>query len=112
MRDPKKTFDIGDIFIPQGRVHILTERCKGCGHCVRNCPNDVLQLSKEHNDDGYHYPQVKNPEACINCGFCELICPEFAIWSLYHKDVNPTIGVNASVKSSEDSSDKTGRCGA
>jgi formate hydrogenlyase subunit 6/NADH:ubiquinone oxidoreductase subunit I len=24
---------------------------------------------------------VADPEACVLCGFCELICPDFAIWT-------------------------------
>jgi 2-oxoglutarate ferredoxin oxidoreductase subunit delta len=41
----------------------------------------VLELSTEFNPKGYHYPVVVNPDACINCGLCEMLCPDFAIWS-------------------------------
>jgi 2-oxoglutarate ferredoxin oxidoreductase subunit delta len=25
---------------------------------------------------------VKKPDDCVNCHYCEIICPEFAIYSL------------------------------
>jgi 2-oxoglutarate ferredoxin oxidoreductase subunit delta len=31
---------------------------------------------------GYHPPVVKKPEACVNCHYCETICPDFAIYSV------------------------------
>jgi 2-oxoglutarate ferredoxin oxidoreductase subunit delta len=67
--------------IPRGEVHIISERCKGCGFCVEYCPMDVLEISIEYNTKGYHPPVVKKPESCVNCGLCEMICPDFSIWS-------------------------------
>lgn len=63
-----------------GQVHIIKDRCKGCGFCVEFCPKKVLELSDEFNARGYHTPRVKS-QTCINCHLCELLCPEFAIWS-------------------------------
>lgn len=65
----------------KGEVHLLRERCKGCGFCVTYCPMKVLEISEDFNIHGYHYPTVKNADACINCGLCEMLCPDFAIWS-------------------------------
>jgi 2-oxoglutarate ferredoxin oxidoreductase subunit delta len=76
----RKPPDTERIKTPRGRVHILRERCKGCGFCVEYCPRDVLEISNEFNSMGYHPPRVKNAEACINCGLCEMLCPEFAIY--------------------------------
>ncbi|RKY84358.1 4Fe-4S ferredoxin, partial [candidate division KSB1 bacterium] len=42
----------------------------------------VLEMSEEFNVKGYHPPFTKNPDNCVNCGLCEMICPEFAIFSL------------------------------
>jgi 2-oxoglutarate ferredoxin oxidoreductase subunit delta len=75
-----KFFDNG-MKTPSGEIHIIEDRCKGCGFCVTYCPVNVLELLDRFNERGYHPPYVKNPEACINCGLCEMICPEFAIWS-------------------------------
>lgn len=69
-----------DIRIPRGEIHVLVERCKGCGWCVEFCPRDVLEVSDKINSKGYHPPRTIRPEACVSCGLCELLCPEFAIY--------------------------------
>ena len=60
----------------------MEDRCKGCSFCVEYCPNDVLELSSRFNKKGYHPPEVVKPEMCVNCGFCRMICPEFAIFTV------------------------------
>jgi 2-oxoglutarate ferredoxin oxidoreductase subunit delta len=42
----------------------------------------VLQMSKAFNPKGYHFPEVGDGSKCVNCHFCEALCPEFAIFSL------------------------------
>ena len=69
--------------IPRGEVYIVEERCKGCGLCIAFCPKKVLIESDRINEKGYHPPElVEKPpvDVCINCGFCERICPDFAIF--------------------------------
>ncbi len=66
---------------PHGIVHILIERCKGCGFCITFCPKQVLEASTDFNRRGYHPPIVKYPERCVDCGLCTAICAEFAIWT-------------------------------
>jgi 2-oxoglutarate ferredoxin oxidoreductase subunit delta len=48
----------------------------------------VLELSDEFNKKGYHPPFVKNPDACVNCQLCEMLCPEFAIWCVLKEEVS------------------------
>jgi 2-oxoglutarate ferredoxin oxidoreductase subunit delta len=40
---------------------------------VAFCPTGVLAK------DEAGYPYVKDIEKCINCGWCEIRCPDFAI---------------------------------
>lgn len=82
----RKPLDLDKIKVPRGEVHIIKDRCKGCGFCVEYCPRDVLEISEEFNAKGYHPPRVKNPDNCVNCGLCEMLCPEFAIWSTLKKE--------------------------
>jgi 2-oxoglutarate ferredoxin oxidoreductase subunit delta len=78
----RKPLDSDDIKIPHGEVLIIKDRCKGCGFCVEYCPKDVLALSEEFNRKGYHPPEVVKTDECVNCNLCEMICPDFAIFSV------------------------------
>ncbi len=68
------------------QIVIIRDRCKGCGFCVEYCPRDVLEMSKEFNAKGYHPPQVKDIAACAFCNYCEVVCPEFAIFAVTDAD--------------------------
>ena len=73
--------DYHEIEIARGEVHIIEERCKGCGYCIAYCPREILKESEAYNSKGYHPPVVIADE-CLNCHYCELLCPEFAIYSI------------------------------
>ena len=77
-RTPLDTARVGR---PCGDVVVIDDRCKGCGFCVEYCPRDVLVLSSGFNRKGYHPPRVLREGLCINCNLCEMLCPEFAIFS-------------------------------
>jgi 2-oxoglutarate ferredoxin oxidoreductase subunit delta len=66
--------------VPHGIVHIIDERCKGCGFCVEFCPRHVLVMSSHTNSRGYHPPHIIDEAHCVNCGLCALLCPDFAIY--------------------------------
>ena len=55
------------------RIDIFKAWCKACGICVAFCPTGALAK------DEAGYPYVKDIEKCINCGWCEIRCPDFAI---------------------------------
>jgi 2-oxoglutarate ferredoxin oxidoreductase subunit delta len=73
--------DSRDILITRGKVHIVADRCKGCGYCIEYCPRQVLAFSTRFNAKGYHPPMIIKDD-CLNCHYCELLCPEFAIFSV------------------------------
>ena len=76
--------DLDQAIIPRGQVYLIPERCKGCQVCVRFCPKEVLCISEERNAKGYLIPTILNGKEteCVNCEFCTLVCPEFAIFTL------------------------------
>jgi formate hydrogenlyase subunit 6/NADH:ubiquinone oxidoreductase subunit I len=39
-------------------------------------------MSGSFNRKGYHPPEVIKSGECVNCNLCEMICPEFAIFSV------------------------------
>lgn len=60
---------------------IDSNQCTGCGNCIQFCPKQLLALSKsnELNERGVRYIQIKDEQACIQCGRCELMCTGGAI---------------------------------
>ena len=55
---------------PSKRLFISTF-CKGCGTCVKTCPNNALSLENGK--------AVVDHKLCILCGYCNPVCPQFAI---------------------------------
>ena len=55
------------------KVTIYPDWCKGCGICAAFCPAGVFELRA----DGKTH--VVREAECVNCGFCELHCPDFAV---------------------------------
>ncbi len=56
-----------------GTVRVFGRWCKGCGLCIAFCPTDVF----EADDDGH--PNVRYPDRCSGCEWCEFHCPDMAI---------------------------------
>ena len=76
----RQPLDKDRILVTRGIVHIIDDRCKGCGFCIEFCPQEVLELSSRTNVKGYHPPRVISDVNCVNCGLCALLCPDFAIY--------------------------------
>jgi len=60
--------------LPRGEVHVFDNWCKGCGLCIEFCPAGVLVLGLDNR------PKAIYPEKCAGCRWCELHCPDFAIY--------------------------------
>jgi Uncharacterized Fe-S center protein len=63
----------------RGAIVVDTEKCKGCGVCVVNCPFNVIALAKEVNSKGYNYLKMVEPEKCTGCTNCATVCPDAVI---------------------------------
>ena len=58
-------------------VMIDIEKCKACGDCVSNCPQEAIGIIEE---DGKKYAMFTgSPDDCIGCMSCESSCEEGAI---------------------------------
>ena len=61
------------------RIDVDQERCKGCGLCVKACPQGVLAIGTEMNAKGYFYVKRVEPTKCIGCRLCCIACPDVAL---------------------------------
>lgn len=60
-------------------INILSNYCKGCGYCVKNCPKSVLEIGENSNPSGYQYAVPVRPDDCIACKLCAVCCPDSAV---------------------------------
>ena len=63
----------------KGAIVVDTEKCKGCGVCVVNCPTNTIALAAEVNGKGYNYAYMATPESCTGCANCAVVCPDTVI---------------------------------
>ena len=63
----------------RGKPEINSERCKGCGLCVKACPEAILELAESFNKQGHHYAVCVDLDRCTACMSCAIICPDTAI---------------------------------
>ena len=61
-------------------IKIDPDLCKGCQICVNTCYKHVYSVSTEANKKGVFLPYPEHEEKCTNCGECELMCPDQAIF--------------------------------
>jgi 2-oxoglutarate ferredoxin oxidoreductase subunit delta len=72
--------DRNDLKRPKAEIHLLKDRCKGCGYCIEYCPKKVFEESDEINAQGVHPPRIVDASRCILCQFCTSVCPDFAVY--------------------------------
>ena len=52
--------------------YVITEKCKGCTLCARNCPVKAISGSVKQ-------PHVIDTSKCVKCGLCMANCKFGAI---------------------------------
>ena len=58
-------------------VTFRTERCKGCGLCIEFCSKKILGFDESVlNASGVHPVIIKEPDACVGCCNCAMMCPD------------------------------------
>jgi Nif-specific ferredoxin III len=85
------TLPSGEQWTPQFVQKIDSEKCIGCGRCFKVCARAVLRLialdqdgepvalDDEDDEDGEYEKKVMTvaqPQRCIGCQSCALICPK------------------------------------
>lgn len=54
------------------RALVSKSLCKGCGTCMKACPNGAICFDKDGKAD-------IDGAKCLTCGYCTPVCPQFAI---------------------------------
>jgi 2-oxoglutarate ferredoxin oxidoreductase subunit delta len=69
----------------RGFIRIDGELCKGCYLCQSVCPMDLISVSEDLNQKGYHPAQYSEAgldiedHRCTGCALCAVVCPDIAI---------------------------------
>ena len=53
-------------------LELSEEKCVGCGMCLVVCPHSVFSMDTDR-------VQIKNRDACMECGACSRNCPVDAL---------------------------------
>lgn len=54
-------------------IQITNEnKCTGCGACCNACTHHAITMAQDKY--GYTMPSI-NQQVCVDCGFCERVCP-------------------------------------
>jgi 2-oxoglutarate ferredoxin oxidoreductase subunit delta len=66
--------------LSKSKLTFAEDVCKGCLLCVEACPKHILSLNLAYvNDKGYNPVKCDDPEQCIACAMCAVICPDSVI---------------------------------
>ncbi len=56
---------------------VITELCTNAGACVSVCPVDCIVAGPSDSEWPWHFI---DPDVCIDCGACQVECPQGAIF--------------------------------
>ena len=51
----------------------IKSECLGCEACLQVCAHGALKIVTDK--EGFRYPEL-NKDLCVNCGLCNMVCPE------------------------------------
>jgi 2-oxoglutarate ferredoxin oxidoreductase subunit delta len=67
----------------KGSITLDRESCKACYLCISVCPENLIAVSNNLNQNGYYpaeFTDSKNEDRkCTGCTTCAIICPDVAI---------------------------------
>lgn len=63
------------------------KNCSGCKACYNICPRSCIEMKIDN--EGFWYPSV-DVERCVDCGLCEIVCPEINIYKNSRVSASPT----------------------
>ena len=55
---------------------VSSEKCTGCGACVKSCPQKAIQYKDDA--EGFPTPYI-DTKLCVQCGICDKVCPALHI---------------------------------
>jgi len=61
------------------RIEINRTLCKGCALCTTLCPETLISIGDQINENGYFFAVFQDDGACKGCALCGKICPDVAI---------------------------------
>lgn len=62
------------------KITVNESLCKGCEMCVNACPKGIIALAMDRiNQKGYHPAALTDPDGCIGCKSCAIMCPDVCI---------------------------------
>ena len=65
----RKSYTIGAGNVSQ-KGYVISEKCIGCGKCLKNCPQRCIEPGK---------PYCIQQDHCLHCGNCAAVCPVKAV---------------------------------
>ncbi len=92
---------------PQSGIAVVdTEKCVGCGKCVKTCPRGLIELVEKKDDKPLVWVSCMNRDkgalamkecsiSCIGCGKCKRVCEHSAVEVadfLAHIDADACVG--------------------
>ena len=65
-------------------IVIEQSKCKACYLCVKECPKNLIRVSKNKNNLGNNVVEFHDQNGeCLGCAMCATRCPDLAITEVY-----------------------------